>query len=125
VEAEFAGGVELPQSSHKLPSKHPAEDAHRQEEPGARRNPPGVVGRQPSCRNYAMDMRMMQQFLIPGVQHAEEAEFRPEVSFVASYRQQRLGAGLKQQAVDLALVSVRPAVPVGASCPGRVNTTCA
>ena len=49
-------------------------------------------------------MRVLQQFLIPRMQHAEEADVRPEVSLVASHRQQRLGAGPKQQSVDLALV---------------------
>jgi hypothetical protein len=32
------------------------------------------------------------------MQHAEEADLRPEVSLVTSHRQQRLGAGAKQQA---------------------------
>jgi hypothetical protein len=51
-----------------------------------------------------MDMRMVLQFLIPGVQRAEEADLRPEVSLAASHRQQGLGAGPKQQSVDLALI---------------------
>jgi hypothetical protein len=41
-------------------------------------------------------MRMMLQFLIPRMEHAEEADVRPEVSLVASHCQQRLGAGPKQ-----------------------------
>ena len=45
VEAEFSGRVQFPQTGHELAPKHPAEDAHRQEEAGARRNPPRVVGR--------------------------------------------------------------------------------
>lgn len=49
-------------------------------------------------------MRVLQQFLIPGVQDAKEADFRPEVSFVPSYRQQCFGAGSKQQTIDCALV---------------------
>jgi hypothetical protein len=75
--------------------KDPAEDEYWQEKPGPCRNPPGVVGRQAAGWNHAMDMRMVLQFLIPGVQHAEEADLRPEVSVVASHRQQRLGAGSK------------------------------
>jgi hypothetical protein len=51
-----------------------------------------------------MDMRMVQQFLIPGVQHAEEADLGAEMSRVARYRQQCLGAGPKQQPVHLAFV---------------------
>ena len=93
MKSEFAGRVQFPQTGHELAAKDAAEDVHRQEEPGARRNPPPVVGRQSAGRNHAMDMRVMQQFLIPGVQHAEEADLRPEVSRVARDRQQRLGAG--------------------------------
>jgi hypothetical protein len=47
---------------------------------------------------------MVQQFLIPGMEHAEEAAVRSEVPLVASHCQQCLGAGPKQQSVDLALV---------------------
>ena len=104
MKAEFSGRVQFSQTGHELAPKHSAEDTHRQEEAGARRNPPGVVGRQSAGRNHAVDMVMMLQFLIPGMQHDKEADVRPKVSVVASHRQQRLGAGPKQQSVDLALV---------------------
>src|SRR5215831_13352459 len=47
---------------------------------------------------------MVQQLLIPTMQHAEKADLRPEVSPITSHRQQRLSASPKQQTVDLALV---------------------
>ena len=75
--------------------------------PVRRRDPPRMVRRQSAGWNHAMHMRMVQEFLIPGVQHAEEADLRAEVSLVASHREQRLGAGAKQQTVDLALVLQR------------------
>jgi hypothetical protein len=43
MEAELAGHVQFPQSGHKLSPKHQAENAHRQEEPDPRRNPPRMV----------------------------------------------------------------------------------
>jgi len=63
-----------------------------------------VVGGQAAGWNDTTDMRMVQQFLIPGVQHAEEADLGAEMSRVARYRQQCLGAGPKQQPVHLAFV---------------------
>jgi hypothetical protein len=51
-----------------------------------------------------MDVRVMFQFLIPGVQHAEEADFRAEMFGIARDFQKCLGAGSEQQAVDHLLV---------------------
>jgi hypothetical protein len=59
VEAELSGRVQFPQSGHEFSAKHPAEDAHRQEEAGARRNPPRVIGRQPAGWNHAMHVRVV------------------------------------------------------------------
>jgi len=42
--------------------------------------------------------------LIPGVQHTKEAEFRAQMTWISPHLQQGLGAGVKQQTVDLALV---------------------
>ena len=49
-------------------------------------------------------MRVLQQLLIPGVQHTKEAEFGAEMTGISRHLQQCLGAGTKQQPVDLALV---------------------
>src|ERR1035441_1005463 len=86
VEAELSGRVQFPQSGHELSAKYPAEDAHRQEEPGPCRNPPRSVRRQAAGWNHAMDMRMVQQFLIPGMEDAKEADVCSEVFLVASHR---------------------------------------
>jgi hypothetical protein len=63
--------VQFPQTFHEIPPKHPAEDAHRQEEPGPRGNPPGAARRQAAGWDPAVDTRAVLQFLIPGMQHAE------------------------------------------------------
>jgi len=52
----------------------------------------------------AVDMRMMLQSLVPGVQHAEEADLGSKVSRIASYLQQCGGTGAKQQSIDQPLV---------------------
>src|SRR6202166_5062034 len=47
-----------------------------------------------------MDMGMESKLLIPGVQHGEEAEFRAEVSRVASDFEKSFRTGAEQQIVD-------------------------
>ena len=47
-----------------------------------------------------MDMGMESKFLTPGVQHGEEAEFRAEVSGVASDFEKSFRTGAEQQIVD-------------------------
>src|ERR1700694_829766 len=49
-------------------------------------------------------MRMMLQSLIPGMEHAEEADLCAEVTRIASDLEQGCGAGLKEQVVEAALV---------------------
>ena len=44
------------------------------------------------------------EFLVPGVQHAEEADLGTEMSGVTSHFQQGFGAGPKQQTIDQFLV---------------------
>src|SRR5712664_4445545 len=47
-----------------------------------------------------MDMGMESKFLTPGVQHGEEAEFRADVSGVASDFEKSFRTGAEQQIVD-------------------------
>jgi hypothetical protein len=51
-----------------------------------------------------MHVGVMQQVLAPGVQNAEKADRRPEMLGIRGDLQQRVRAGLEQQAVDLLLV---------------------
>ena len=95
VETEFSLAVEFAKTLHKLTSEYTAQDFDRQEEVCGRRNPAGVIRRQSTGRNDAVNMRMMQQLLIPRVQDTEEADLRAEMLRVAGNGQQRLGAGAK------------------------------
>jgi len=47
---------------------------------------------------------MKLEFLVPGVQYAEEADLGTEMPWVASYFEESFGAGTKQQTVDDFLV---------------------
>ena len=51
-------------------------------------------------RNHAMDMRMMFQLLVPGMEHAEEADVGTEMFRIPSDFAQRFSAGAEQQTVD-------------------------
>src|ERR1700692_4818680 len=51
-----------------------------------------------------MDMRVKLEFLIPGVQHAEEADLRTEVFWITCDLQKRFRAGAKQEIVDDLLI---------------------
>ena len=54
-----------------------------------------------------MNMRMMLDFLIPGVEDAEESDLRAEALGIAGDLEQSLGAGPEQQGIDLAFVLQR------------------
>jgi hypothetical protein len=54
-----------------------------------------------------MDMGMMLQLLIPTMEHAEEADFRAQMSGITRHFEQRFGTGLEQQIVDDLLVLQR------------------
>ena len=53
---------------------------------------------------HAVDMGMMLQTLIPGVEHAEETDLRAKMPGIASDLQESLSAGLKQEAINQLLV---------------------
>ena len=54
-----------------------------------------------------MDMRVKFELLIPGVQHAEEADLRTEMLGIASDFEKRFRTGAKQKIVDHLLVLQR------------------
>src|ERR1700693_4911992 len=45
-------------------------------------------------------MRMMLQSLVPSMEHAEEADLRAEVAWIAGNLQQSCSTGVKQQVID-------------------------
>src|ERR1035438_3181665 len=50
--------------------------------------------------NHAVDMGMMLQSLVPGMEHAEESDLRAEVTRVVGDLQQSCSASVKQQVID-------------------------
>src|SRR5262249_25937126 len=104
VELECAvaeGGFE---SGNELTAKEPAEHLDGKKKGAARGDPTGVVGGEAASGDYAVNVRMMMQALIPGMEHAEKADLCTKMMGIAGDLEQGLGTGVKQQAVDHALV---------------------
>ncbi len=88
------------QAVHKLTPEHLPENLDRQEESLLRIDPPGVVRSQTSGGNHAVDVRMMLEFLVPGVQDAEETDLGAEAlrALAWHFGQCRLRHELKETA---------------------------
>ncbi len=95
------------QSGDELAAKDATEHLDREEEPVARRDPACMVESEAARGGHAVDVRMMLEPLVPGMEHAEEADLRAEVAGIASDLQQGCGTGLEEQVVDDALVLER------------------
>src|SRR6266700_3445388 len=102
--AGMKGGLE---PGDELAAEHAAEHLNRKEEAAGRADPSGVIRREPSSSQDTVSMRVKLQTLIPGVQDAEEADLRAQVTWVAGHFEQRLRTGLKQQVEDHLLVLQR------------------
>jgi hypothetical protein len=100
-------GVKGLQLRQEQAAKQPREHAHRQEEARTAGNPAFAVGTQAAARHHAMQMRVMQQILAPGMQNGDEADLGAQVLRIGGDRAQCLGGGVKQDVVDHGLVLVR------------------
>ena len=60
----------------------------------------GVIGGESAGRNHAMDMRVKLKLLVPGMQHAEEADLGTKMFGIAGDFQKRFCTGSEQQAID-------------------------
>ena len=105
VELEFPRRESLPQCFDELATEDLAENCFRDKEvvtPGT--NPLRVIRRETASRNDAVNMGMMLQFLVPGMQDAEESDFSAEMLGVSGDLDQRLGAEAEQQTIHHFLV---------------------
>src|ERR1700731_2700950 len=100
VELECAGMKGGLESGDKLAAEDTAEYFDGKEEGAARGDPAGVIRSEAAGGQHAVDMRMMLQSLIPGVEHAEEANLGSQVPGIAGDLQQSCSAGVKQQVID-------------------------
>ena len=84
----------------ELAAKHPPEHVNGKKEARVRSNPAGVIEREPAGGDDTVDMGMKQEFLVPGVQHAEKADLGPEMCGVPRHLQKGFCAGPQQQTID-------------------------
>src|SRR2546425_12591664 len=97
AEAALEGGDELA-------AKNAAEHLDGKEEDIAWLDPAGAIKRQSAGGHHTMDMGMMLKLLIPGVEHAEEADLGAEMFGIASDCEEGRGTGLQQKMVQEFLV---------------------
>src|SRR5216684_5888309 len=93
MEGEFVLRMQRFQAIRELAPEHFFEHIHRQEELPLRVDPPQVVRSQTAGGNYTVNVRMMLEFLVPGVKDTEESDFRAQMFRIAGDLQQRLGTG--------------------------------
>src|SRR5271165_4639270 len=96
IEAELSFAAGALQGSHELTAKNPAQYLDGKKERVAGMDPVGVIQRESTGGDHAMDMGMMLEPLIPGVQHAEETDLGAQMSGIASHFEQSVGAGVKE-----------------------------
>jgi hypothetical protein len=104
MEAQLAFGESAFQSRDELAPKNPRQNRKRKKEAATGGEPAAVVGRESAGGDHTMDMRMMLQLLVPGVEDTKEANLSAQVPGMASDFQQGLGAGAEQQIVENLLV---------------------
>jgi len=92
------------ESGDELAAEHAAEHLDGEKEGAAGGDPAGVVRSEAAGGEHAVDMGMMLQALVPGMEHAEEADLGAEVPGIASDLEQGRGAGVEQQVINQPLV---------------------
>jgi len=90
------------QGDDKLAAKNLSGHRDGEKEAGVRWNPTGVIERQSAGGHHTMGMRVMFEFLIPGVEHTEEADLGAEM--LGSDFEEGFGTGLQQEMVQDLLV---------------------
>ena len=104
MEAQLALGEGAFQSGDELAPNNPGQAGFGNKETTTGTEPAVVVRGESAGGDHTMDMRMMLQLLIPGVEDAEETDLGAQVPRMASDFQQGLGAGAEQQIVENLLV---------------------
>ncbi len=84
----------------KQATEQTGQDSHRQEESWSTSDPALAIGGESSTGNDAMNMRMVEQVLPPGVEYGEESDFGTQVLGIGGDGAQRLGCGTEKDAVE-------------------------
>jgi hypothetical protein len=85
---ELAGEMQLamlesgPESGEELAAEHAPQHGNGKEEAWVRSNPTAVIERESAGGNDTVDMGMKLEFLVPGMEQAEEADLGSEMGGV-------------------------------------------
>ena len=85
---EFSGQVQLTafegrlQADDELATKHAPQYSNGREEAWVGSKPAGVIAAESAGGNDTVDMGMKLEFLVPGMEHAEEADLGSEMGGV-------------------------------------------
>jgi len=105
VKLKLSGSVSLLERFEKLAAEDFAENPFRKKEAIiSRTDPMGMVAGQAAGRDDAVNVGMMLQFLIPGMENTEEANLGAEPPGVCGDFDESLCAAAEQQSVDHVLV---------------------
>ena len=104
MELDFGFAESIFESGDELTAEHTAEHFDGKKKGVVGGDPASVVRSESTSGDYAVNMRMMLQLLIPGMEDAEEADLCAQVAGIGRDLQQSFGAGVKQQVVDQSLV---------------------
>jgi hypothetical protein len=104
VELECACLERVPECGGELTAEDTAEHFDGKKKGVLGGDPASVARSEAASGDDAVNMRMMLQSLIPGMEHAEESDLCAQVPGIASDLQQGFCAGVKQQVVDQPLV---------------------
>ena len=106
-ESELAHLKSSLQAGDELTAEDATEYADGQEEGIAGMDPAGVIWGQTSGGDQAVDMRMSEQVLAPGMQDGQESDFSPQMFRIGGYLQQGLRTGAEQEVIEDLLVLQR------------------
>jgi hypothetical protein len=100
VKDQFSGVINFLESLQKFAAKDLAENAFGEKEARAARTfPVGVVRGQTSSGDHTVNVRMMLELLIPGVQDAEKSDLGAEMLRISSNLHEGLCAAAEQQTI--------------------------
>src|ERR1700722_4954429 len=93
-----------PECRDELAAEDATENFDRKKERVAWLDPTRAIDRKSTGRHHAMHMRVKFEFLAPGVQHAEEANFCAKMFGIAGHFAQCFCTGAEQEIVDDLLI---------------------
>jgi hypothetical protein len=106
VKRQFSGGEGFSEAVEEKAAEKTGEDAYGQEEAFPGRDPSLTVGRKAAAWNHAMEVRVKEQILSPGVKHGEKADVGAQVFGIRSNAPEGFRGGAKKDAVnDLLILS--------------------